>query len=117
MGLMFHMYQIYLTTNGSSFKSVDHPGSLNCQCDLVSHSSPTMDPFSHGETLNMIFSSLHDIYFDISEPNDIFYRFMKVFHQIGKKIHGLIHDMTTTHEEDFVESFDVIRGRVYRDIF
>ena len=30
---------------------------------------------------------------------------MKVLHQIGKKIHGLIHDMEATHEADFVESF------------
>ena len=41
---------------------------------------------------------------------------MKVLHQIGKNIHGLIHDMTTTHEVDFVESFDVIWKRVCRDI-
>ena len=42
---------------------------------------------------------------------------MKVLHQIWKKIHGLIHDMKTTHEEEFVESFDVIWERVCRDIF
>ena len=36
------------------------------------------------------------------------YRVMKVLHQIGKKIHGLIQDMATTHEADFVESFDAI---------
>ena len=38
---------------------------------------------------------------------------MKVFHQIGKKIH----DMAATHDIDFVESFDVIWERVCRDIF
>ena len=42
---------------------------------------------------------------------------MKVLHQIGKNIHGLIHDMTSTHEANFVESFDVIWERVCRDIF
>ena len=42
---------------------------------------------------------------------------MKVLNQIGKNIHGLIHDMTATHEADFVESFDVIWERVSRDIF
>ena len=40
-----------------------------------------------------------------------------MLHQIGNKIHRLIYDMTTTHEVDFVESFDVIWERVYRDIF
>ena len=33
---------------------------------------------------------------------------MKVLHQIGKKIHGLIHDMEATREADFVESFDAL---------
>ena len=42
---------------------------------------------------------------------------MKVLHQIGKNIHGFIHDMAATHEADFVESFDVIWERVCRDIF
>ena len=42
---------------------------------------------------------------------------MKVLHQIGRKIHGFIHDMAATHDADFVESFDVIWERVCRDIF
>ena len=42
---------------------------------------------------------------------------MRVLHQIGKKIHGLIHDMAATHEADFVESFDALWERVCRDIF
>ena len=46
-----------------------------------------------------------------------FYRFMKVLHQIGRKIHGFIHDMAATHNADFVESFDVIWERVCWDIF
>ena len=33
---------------------------------------------------------------------------MKVLHQIGKKIHGLIHGMAATQEADFVESFDAL---------
>ena len=40
-----------------------------------------------------------------------------MLHQIGRKIHGFIHDMTTTHNAYFVESFDVIWERVCRDIF
>ena len=40
-----------------------------------------------------------------------------MLHQIGKNINGFIHDMETTHEADFVESFDVIWERVCRDIF
>ena len=76
-----------------------------------------MDPFAQGDTIPLIFSIVYDIYSYISEPHDIFYRVMKVFHQIGKTIHGLIHDMTTTHEGYFVESFDVIWERVCRDIF
>ena len=39
-----------------------------------------------------------------------------MLHQIGK-IHGLIHDMTTTHEVGFVESFDVLWERVCKYIF
>ena len=42
---------------------------------------------------------------------------MKVLHQIGRNIHGFIHDMAATHNADFVESFDVIWERVCRDIF
>ena len=76
-----------------------------------------MDPFSHGDTIPMIFSVVYDIYSDISEPHDLYYRFMKVLHQIGKNIHDFIHDMAATHELDFVESFDVIWERVSRDIF
>ena len=52
-----------------------------------------------------------------SEPHEIFYRVIKVIHQIEKKIHGFIHDMEDTHEADFVESFDAIWERVCRDIF
>ena len=37
--------------------------------------------------------------------------------QIGKKIHGFIHDMAATHEADFVEDFDVIWEIFCRDIF
>ena len=42
---------------------------------------------------------------------------MKVIHQIGKKIHGLIHDMETTQEAYFVESFDDLWEGVCKDIF
>ena len=76
-----------------------------------------MDPFAHGDTIQMIFSIVYDIYSDVSEPRDHFYGVVKVLHQIGRKIHGFIHDMTTTHKADFVESFDVIWERVCRDIF
>ena len=76
-----------------------------------------MDPFDHGDTIPMIFSAVYDIYSDISEPHFICYLFMKVLHQIGKNIHGFIHDMAAAHEVDFVESFDVIWERVCRDIF
>ena len=65
MGLFFHMSILYITTYGSSFNSPDHPGSLNYQCDLVSHSSPTMDPVAHGDTIPMIFSVVYAIYSDI----------------------------------------------------
>ena len=65
MGLLFHMYRLNLTTHGSSFKSPDPLGSLNCQCDLVAHSSPTMDPFSHGDTIPLIISAVYEIYPDI----------------------------------------------------
>ena len=93
------------------------PGSLNCNCDLVAHSSLSMDPFAHGETKPLIFSVVNDIYYDILEPHELFYRVMKVLHQIGKNMHGFIHDMSATHEVDFVESFDVIWERVCKDIF
>ena len=63
-----------------------------------------MDPFTHGDTINLIFYSVYKIYSYISDPHEIFYIFMKVLHQIGKKIHGFIHDMATTHNADFVES-------------
>ena len=76
-----------------------------------------MDPFTHGDTIPMIFFYVYDIYSDISETHELCYIFMKVIHQIAKNIHGFIHDMETTHEEDFVESFDVIWERVCRDIF
>ena len=76
-----------------------------------------MDPFSHGDTIPMIFSVVYDIYFDILEIHYIFYIVMKALHQIGKKIHGFIHDMAAAHEADFVESFDVIWERDCRDIF
>ena len=56
----------------------------------------------------LIFSVVYDIYSDISDPHELFDIFLKVIHQIGKKIHDFIHDMEATHEADFVESFDVI---------
>ena len=108
MGLLFHISGHDLTIYGSMFMSLDHPSSLNCQCDLVTNSFPTMDPFTHGDTIPMIFSAVYDLYYNISEPHDIFYIFMKVLHQIGKNIHSLIHDMATTQEVDFVESFDAL---------
>ena len=40
-----------------------------------------------------------------------------MIHQIGKNIHGLIHDMEATHESDFVESFNALLERVCRGIF
>ena len=42
---------------------------------------------------------------------------MKVLHQIGKNIHGFIHDIEAAYVAYFVESFDVIWERVCRDIF
>ena len=66
MGLMFHIFVPEFTTYGSNFKSLDHPGSLNCQCDLVSHSLPTMDSLAHGDTIPLIFSDVYELYYDIS---------------------------------------------------
>ena len=40
-----------------------------------------------------------------------------MIYQIGRNIHGFIHDTTTTLNADFVESFHVIWERVCRDIF
>ena len=97
MGLLFYMCGHDITTYGLMFKFADHPGSLNCQCDLVAHSSPTMDPFAHGDTITLIFFDIYEIYFDISDPHELCYRVMKVLHEIGKKIHGLIHAMTTCY--------------------
>ena len=108
MGLLFHMSRLAFTTHGSNLKSPDLLGSLNCNCDLFSHSSLPMDPFAHGDTIPMIFYIVHEIYSNISEPHEIFYIFIKVLHQIGKKIHDFVHDMAATHEADFVESFNVI---------
>ena len=73
MGLLFHISGLGLITYGSSLKSPYHPGSLNCQCGLVAHSSPTMDPFAHRDTINLIFSVVYEIYSDISEPHDIIF--------------------------------------------
>ena len=32
-----------------------------------------MDPFTHGDTIPLIFYVVYEFYYDISEPNDIFY--------------------------------------------
>ena len=97
MELLFHMYGIYFSTHGSTLKSPYLPGSLNCNCDLVSHSSLSMDPLSHGDTIHLMFYAVYDIYYDILELHEIFYIVLKVIHQIGRKIHGFIHDMEATH--------------------
>ena len=76
-----------------------------------------MDPFAHGDNIPLIFSVVYELYYDISKPHVLCCIFMKVLHQIGKKIHGFIHDMEATHEANFVESFDVIWERVCRDIY
>ena len=76
-----------------------------------------MDPFTHGDTIHMIFSAMYDMYSDISEPRELSYRVMKILHEIGRKIHGVIHDMAATHNADFVESFDVIWEIVCKYIF
>ena len=55
MGLMFHMSGLSFTTHGSNLKSSNLPGSLNCNCDLVAHSSLPMDPLTHGENIPLIF--------------------------------------------------------------
>ena len=83
MGLIFHISGISFTTHGSNLKSTNALGSLNCQGDLVAHSSLSMDPFSHGDTITLIFYSIYEIYSDISQPHDIFYILMKVLHQAG----------------------------------
>ena len=112
MGFLFHILGLDITTFGSRFKSPYHLGLLNCQCDLVAHSSPTMDPFAHGENTPLMFSTVYYLYSDISKTHEIFYIVIKVLHQIGKKINDFIHDMAATHETNFVESFDVIWERV-----
>ena len=117
MELMFHKYLLSFTTHGSNIKSSDLLGSLNCNCDLVAHSSLLMDPFTHRDTIPLKFSTVYDIYSDISEPHELCYRVLKVLHQIGRNIHGFIHDTTTTDNADFVESFDVIWERFCRDTF
>ena len=76
MGIFFHMYGISFTTHGSNIKSPDLPGSLNCNCDLVAHSSLPMDPFAHGDTIPLIFSAVNDIYYDVSKSHELCYRFM-----------------------------------------
>ena len=113
MGLILHMYGLCFTTHGSNLKSPYLPGSVNCNCDIVAHSSLSMDPFAHGDTISMIFSDIYNIYYDISESHDIFYRVMNFLYHIRKKIH----DMAATHDAEFVESFDVIWERVCRDVF
>ena len=67
-----------------------------------------MGPFTHGDTITMIFYALYDSYSDISEPHELSYRVRKAFHQFGKKMHDLIHHMAATQEYDFVESFDAL---------
>ena len=76
-----------------------------------------MDPFSHGDTIPLTFYAVYEFYYDISYPPDIFYRVMKVLHQIGKNIHGLIHNMEATDEVGFVESFDALWEGVFRYSF
>ena len=93
MGLLFHMSIISFTIHGSNLKSPDLPGSLNCNCDLVAHSSLPMDPFAHGDTIPLIFSIVYDIYYDVSKPHELFHRVTKVRRQIGKNIHDFIHDI------------------------
>ena len=56
-----------------------------------------MDPFSHGDTIILMFSAVYNIYYDISGPRDLFYRVMKVLHQIGKTFHGFVHDTATSY--------------------
>ena len=112
IGIFFHMSGLAFTTHGSNLKSPDPPGSLNYKCDLVSHSSLSMDPFGHGYTIPLILSVVYDIYSDISEPCELCYRVIKVLNQNGRNIHGFIHEMATTHNADFVESFDVIWEKV-----
>ena len=51
LGLSFHMSGLSFTTHVSNLKSLDFPGSLNCNCDLVAHSSLPMDPFTHKDTI------------------------------------------------------------------
>ena len=114
MGILFHIFGLDFTTHASNLKSPNPPCSLNCKYDRVAHSSLTMDPFAHGDSIPMIFSIVYDIYSNISEPHEIFYRFIKVLHQIGKNIHGFVHDMEATHEAYFVESFDVKISRPSR---
>ena len=67
MGPLLYIFELDFTTHGPSFKSPDPLGSLNYQCDLVAHSSPTMDPFAHGYTITLIFYIVYEIYSDISE--------------------------------------------------
>ena len=66
IGLLFHVYGLSFTIHGSNLKSLDLLGLLNCNCDLVAHSSLPMDPFAHGDTITLIFSAVYDIYSDIS---------------------------------------------------
>ena len=117
MGLLFNIFGLALITHGSNLKYPDPPSSLNCNCDLVAHYSLSMDPFVHGDTIPLIFFVVYDIYSNISETREIYYRVMKVLHQIGKNIHAFIHDMAATHETYFVEYFGVIWKSVCRDIF
>ena len=65
MGLLFHIFGISFTTHDSNLNSPDPLGLFNCKCDLVAHSSLSMDPFTHRDTIPLIFYVLYDIYFDI----------------------------------------------------
>ena len=58
-------YVLCFTTHCSNLKSLDPPSSLNYECDLVSHSSLSMDPFTHGDTITLIFYAVYDIDSDI----------------------------------------------------
>ena len=90
-GIILKTFFSDITFIRSNFRSLCSLYFPNCQCRLVAPSFPTVTQPDFGSTIPWFLAAPDDLIYYISEPNNIYYRIIKVSHHFGKKVHDQVH--------------------------
>ena len=81
---MFQIFGSDLRIYGSDLKSIHHSDFYTHQFSLVAHTFPSLAPYPHGDTKDIIFFVQYDNIYDISDYFQTHIIYGKVLHHIGR---------------------------------